>query len=83
MMDTFGHGVICESQSATTREDLMSDALTLAELHSLQLELLPARTVLSMLTLGPEGTNGANGADGNPSTGMPQLNVAGIPVGIP
>lgn len=61
----------------------MSDAFTLAELHSLQLELLPARTVLSMLTLGPEGTTGANGTNGSNSTGAPTINLAGVPLTVP
>ncbi len=61
----------------------MSDVLTLTELNNQQVELLPARTVLSMLTLGPEGTSGANGANGSNSTGMPTLNVAGVPLTVP
>jgi hypothetical protein len=61
----------------------MSDALTLAELHSLQLELLPARTVLSMLTFSSEGTSGPNGANGNDSVGTPEINVAGVPLTVP
>jgi hypothetical protein len=61
----------------------MSDALTLGELNSLQLELLPARTVLSMLALGPEGTTGANGTNGSNSTGVPTINVAGVPLTVP
>jgi hypothetical protein len=61
----------------------MSDALTLVELNSLQLELLPARTVLSMLALGPEGATGANGANGSNSTGVPQVNLAGVPLTVP
>lgn len=61
----------------------MSETLTLAELHNLQLELLPARTVLSMLTVGSEGANGPNGANGNDSVGTPTVNVMGIPVTVP
>ena len=58
----------------------MSDTLTSAELNSLQLELLPARTVLSLFTLGTEGTNGQNGSD---SVGTPQMNILGVPLGLP
>ena len=61
----------------------MSDALTSAELQNLQLELLPARTVLSMLTLGPEGSTGANGPNGSNSTGVPTITVAGVPLTVP
>lgn len=58
----------------------MSDALTLTELNNQQVELLPARTVLSMLTLSTEGATGANGNDGRNSVGTPQMNVLGVPV---
>lgn len=61
----------------------MFDALTLGELNSLQPELLPARTVLSMLTLSSEGATGANGDNGSNSVGMPTINVLGFPVGLP
>jgi hypothetical protein len=57
--------------------------LTLAELNSLQLELLPARTVLSMLTFSSEGATGANGTDGSNSVGTPTINVAGVPLSMP
>jgi hypothetical protein len=40
----------------------MSDPLTFAELEAQQVELLPARTVLSLFSAGTPGTPGANGS---------------------
>jgi hypothetical protein len=39
----------------------MSDNLTFAELEAQQVELLPARTVLSLISLGKPGTGGTGG----------------------
>lgn len=62
----------------------MADALTLTELNSLHVELLPARTVLSMFTLGSEGASvGDNGTNGQNSVGMPTITIAGVPLTVP
>lgn len=58
----------------------MSDALTPAELADQQAELLPGRTVLSMLTVSSTGANGENGSN---STGTPTINVLDVPLTIP
>jgi hypothetical protein len=44
--------------------DALSDALDFAELNGHHVELLPARTVLSMFTQGTDGGHGSNGIDG-------------------
>ncbi|MGH3769749.1 MAG: hypothetical protein ACRDTX_32160 [Pseudonocardiaceae bacterium] len=62
----------------------MADTLTLTELNSLHVELLPARTVLSMFTLGTEGASvGDNGTNGQNSNGTPTITVLDIPVKVP
>ena len=43
---------------------LRSDVLSIAELDGHHVELLPARTVLSMFTQGTDGGHGSNGIDG-------------------
>ena len=53
----------------------MSDAQSFAELDGQQVELLPARTVLSMFAQGLEGAPGA------PGVGTIGATVLGIPVG--
>ena len=58
----------------------MSDALTFTEVSSQYVELLPARTVLSLFILDSTGTNGANGSN---STGTPKINILDVPVGLP
>lgn len=47
-------------------EDLMSDALSFAEIDGQHVELLPARTVLSMVSTpaGPKGGDAGNGGPG-------------------
>jgi hypothetical protein len=52
----------------------MSDALSFAELDGQQVELLPARTVLSMFAQGTDGGHASNGTD---SMGL--IGIAGIP----
>ncbi len=42
----------------------MSDALSFAEIAGQQVELLPARTVLSLFNLGGGGARGGNGGTG-------------------
>jgi hypothetical protein len=42
----------------------MSDALSFAELDGQHVELLPARTVLSMFAQGTDGDHASNGTDG-------------------
>jgi hypothetical protein len=68
----------------------MSDALSFAELEAQDVQLLPARTVLSLLSPGPGGgTNGHNGSShngisvtfGNVHFGGSQLNIAGRGIG--
>lgn len=42
----------------------MSDAMSLAELEGQHVELLPARTVLSLFSVGDQGANGGHGDAG-------------------
>ena len=44
--------------------DYMSDALSFTEINRQYIELLPARTVMSMFMLGQSGKGGAVGGDG-------------------
>lgn len=59
----------------------MSDPMSFAELEAQHVALLPARTVLSLLSAGPadgadgEGTPGANGNPGHP--GEPGQSIQG------
>jgi hypothetical protein len=48
----------------------MSDALSFAELDGQQVELLPARTVLSMFAQGTDGGHASNGTDGSGLIGL-------------
>jgi hypothetical protein len=68
----------------------MSDALSFAELDEQHVELLPGRTVLSLLSLSRGGgTSGHNGSShngisvtfGNTSVGPGQTNIAGRGIG--
>ena len=70
----------------------MSEALSFAELDEQHVELLPGRTVLSLLSLsrGPGGTNGHNGSSHNgiglgsgtnTNIGGTQINIAGKGIG--
>lgn len=59
----------------------MSDELGFAELDTQQVELLPARTVLSMLARGSNGGGAGNGTDGKGALGMKVLNMPLIPGG--
>ena len=52
----------------------MSDAVTFAELDEQRVELLPARTVMSMITMRPHG----HGGDGGNGTGGLGLNILNI-----
>jgi hypothetical protein len=54
----------------------MSDTVSFAELDGQHVELLPARTVLSMFSAGDGGT----ASDGTPGIGSLGINVLGIPV---
>ena len=59
----------------------MSDALSFAEIACQQVELLPARTVLSLFNLGgggARGGNGGTGGDGGAGRGGIGLNVLNI-----
>lgn len=56
----------------------MSDALSFAEFDGQQVELLPARTVLSLFA---QGTDGGYGAPGLPGYGDVGLKIFGIPIG--
>jgi hypothetical protein len=51
----------------------MSDALTFTELDGQHVELLPARTVLSMFTQSTDGGQGNNGTDGMGLIGINHL----------
>lgn len=59
----------------------MSDALSSAELDGQQVELLPARTVLSMFAQGIDGGQASNGTDSIGTTGIKILNIPLIPGG--
>ncbi|HEY3895564.1 MAG TPA: hypothetical protein VGL88_09370 [Pseudonocardiaceae bacterium] len=59
----------------------MSDELNFTELDAQQVELLPARTVLSMLARGNDGGVGGNGTDGAGKLGIKVLNIPLIPGG--
>ena len=60
----------------------MSDALSFAEVDSQHVELLPARTVMSLLRTGGEnggrGCNGGHGGSGGQGRGGIGLNVLNI-----
>jgi hypothetical protein len=53
----------------------MPDAVTSTDVDSQYVELLPARTVLSLFSLD---STGANGAAGSNSTGNSAVNVLGV-----
>jgi hypothetical protein len=56
----------------------MSDAVSFAEIAGQQVELLPARTVLSLFNLGGGGAHGGTGGDGGQGRGGIGLNVLNI-----
>jgi hypothetical protein len=57
----------------------MSDTLSFAELDSQHVELLPPRTVMSMLTMGGDGSGGSGGNGGNAiAISGPQIQNVGI-----
>jgi hypothetical protein len=56
----------------------MSDSLTFAELEEQHVELLPARTVLSLFSAGTAGTPGANGHATPGIPGTPTIFTSGI-----
>jgi hypothetical protein len=62
------------------KEDFMSDALSFTEIDGQHVELLPARTVLSMFALGKGGGDGGQGGAGGKGTGGIGLNVLDIDV---
>ena len=49
----------------------MSDALSFAEIEGQHVELLPARTVLSMFSVGGAGGSRGGGGGGGAGTGVP------------
>lgn len=57
----------------------MSDFLSLTEINGQHVELLPARTVLSMVSMtgqcGGNGGHGGNGGDGEGGLGINLLNI--------
>ncbi|MDQ4021573.1 MAG: hypothetical protein M3257_08100 [Actinomycetota bacterium] len=60
----------------------MSDAVSFTELDGQHVELLPARTVLSMfIAQGADGGNGSNGGDGKGTLGIRMLGMDLIPGG--
>lgn len=63
----------------------MSDAFSFAEIDSQQVELLPARTVLSLFATGVSGGNGTTGSSGAPgggAGGSGGVGKGGIPINI-
>ncbi|HEY6422225.1 MAG TPA: hypothetical protein VIY28_03045 [Pseudonocardiaceae bacterium] len=58
----------------------MSDAMSCAELDGQQVELLPARTVLSLFTMGSTGSDGGHGASGSDGQGFIELNSDVLPL---
>jgi hypothetical protein len=61
-------------------EDFMSDAVSFVEIDGQLVELLPARTVMSMFALGHGGGDGGVGGAGGKGTGGIGLNVLDIDV---
>ncbi len=53
----------------------MSDALSFAEIDGQHVELLPARTVMSMFSTGCEGGNGGTGGAGGKAQGGLGINI--------
>ena len=64
--------VICSGplRGSLWRRICMSDALSFAEMEGQYLELLPARTVMSMFTAGGCGGCGGHGGGGNGGNGQ-------------
>ncbi|MBV8539229.1 MAG: hypothetical protein JO364_06430 [Pseudonocardiales bacterium] len=58
----------------------MSDALSFTEIDGQHVELLPARTVMSMFALGKGGGDGGKGGAGGKAEGGIGLNVLNIDV---
>lgn len=56
----------------------MSDAMSFTELDGQHVELLPARTVLSLFIVGDQGTNGSSGADGKSIPATSKWNLFGL-----
>jgi hypothetical protein len=52
-------------------EDSMSDAMSFAEFDGQHVELLPARTVLSLFSVGDQGANGSPGTAGSDGQSIP------------
>ncbi len=65
---------------ATVEEDFMSDALSFTEIDGQHVELLPARTVLSMFALGKGGGDGGFGGPGGKGTGGIGVNAVTVDV---
>ncbi len=59
----------------------MSDVMRLAELDGQNVELLPARTLLSLLSVVDLGIDGAPGTPGTPGPGTPGPDM--LPIGLP
>ncbi len=59
----------------------MSDAMRLAELDGQNVELLPARTLLSLLSVVDLGIDGAPGTPGAPGPGIPGPDL--LPLDLP
>jgi hypothetical protein len=60
-----------------SEEDCMSDSLSFAEIDGQHVELLPARTVMSMFFVsgGGDGGKGGNGGKGSGGIGINLLNI--------
>ena len=69
--------VICSGplRGSLWRRICMSDALSFAEMEGQYLELLPARTVMSMFTTGCCGGGGGDGGNGGNAQGGLGINI--------
>ena len=56
----------------------MSDALSFAEIDGQHVELLPARTVLSLFAMGGDGGKGGGGGDAQGGLGINVLSGIGV-----
>jgi hypothetical protein len=63
-----------------SEEDCMSDALSFVEIDDLHVELLPARTVMSMFRAGGGGGDGGAGGAGGTGQGGVGVNLLNINV---
>jgi hypothetical protein len=60
----------------SVEEDALSYTLSFAEIEGQHVELLPARTVMSMYSMGGGGCHAGNGGEGEGGIGINLLNIA-------